>query len=267
MTHVDETYLPLEGGRIFVKTWTPEAPSSKAPVLMLHDSLGCVDLWRGFPEALCERLGRKIIAYDRLGFGRSDARTERPSLRFVEEEAEEVFPRLHVALRLEGFALLGHSVGGGMAANIAARHPEACEALVTVSAQAFVEERTVAGIERAKRQFEGPAQFARLSRYHGDKAPWVLDAWTGTWLSPAFADWSLFEVLPQVACPVLAVHGESDEYGSHRFPESIAERTSGPASALILENCGHIPHREQPEVLLDAVGAFLADLYGREQKA
>lgn len=262
MTHVDETFLLLEGGRIFVKTWTPEPASTKAPVLMLHDSLGCVDLWRSFPEALGERLGRKIIAYDRLGFGRSDARTGRPSLRFVEEEAEEIFPQLYTALRLRRFLLLGHSVGGGMAANIAARHPEACEALITVSAQAFVEERTLAGIARAKRQFEDPAQFARLTRYHGGKAQWVLDAWTGTWLSSAFADWSLFDVLPQVTCPVLAVHGESDEYGSERFPLSIAEAAGGRSSALILENCGHIPHREQPAALLDAVDHFLNGLEG-----
>ena len=134
MTHIDETYLPLESGRIFVKTWTPDALSTKAPVLMLHDSLGCVDLWRNFPETLCERLGRTIIAYDRLGFGRSDARTGRPSLRFVEDEAEEIFPRLYTALGLGRFVLLGHSVGGGMATNIAARHSEACEALITVSA-------------------------------------------------------------------------------------------------------------------------------------
>ena len=260
MTHVHETFLPLDGGRIFVRTWTPDAPSTQAPVLMLHDSLGCVDLWRGFPDSLCQRLGRKIIAYDRLGFGRSDARNGRPSLRFVEEEAEEVFPQLYAALKLGHMVLFGHSVGGGMAANIAARPPDDCGAVITVSAQAFVEQRTVAGIQHAKRQFEDPAQFARLSRYHGDKAQWVLDAWTGTWLSPDFADWSLFDVLPQVACPVLAVHGESDEYGSHRFPESIAERASGPSSALILENCGHIPHREQPDALLDAVDRFLSSL-------
>ena len=260
MTHVDETFLPVDGGRIFVRTWTPDAPSTQAPVLMLHDSLGCVDLWRDFPDSLCQRLGRGIIAYDRLGFGRSDARNEKPSLRFVEEEAEEVFPQLHAGLELGQVVLFGHSVGGGMAANIAARHPDACDALITVSAQAFVEERTVSGIERAKRQFEDPAQLARLSRHHGDKARWVLDAWTGTWLSPDFADWSLFEALPQVICPVLAVHGENDEYGSHRFPESIAERVSGPSSALILENCGHIPHREQPDALLDAIADFLGSL-------
>lgn len=130
--------------------------------------------------------------------------------------------------------------------------------MITVSAQAFVEERTLAGIARAKRQFEDPTQFARLTRYHGDKAQWVLDAWTETWLSPAFANWSLFEVLPRVTCPVLAVHGESDEYGSHRFPE----RASGPAAALVLENCSHIPHREQPEALLDAIDRFLNGLEG-----
>lgn len=260
MTRVNETYLPSDGGRIFVKTWTPDAGSTKAPVLMLHDSLGCVALWRDFPEALCARLGRDVIAYDRLGFGRSDSRTARPSLRFVAEEAEEIFPQLYTGLELTRVALFGHSVGGGMAANIAARHPEACEALVTVATQAFVEDRTTAGIRQAQQGFQDPAQFARLERYHGDKAQWVLDAWTGTWLSPDFADWSLFDVLPRITCPVLAIHGDSDEYGSHRFPESIAEMANGPSSALILENCGHIPHREQPDALLAAVDQFLSEL-------
>ncbi len=258
MTQVSEAYLPLDGGRIFVKTWAPDAASTEAPLLMLHDSLGCVALWRDVPEALCARLGRRVIAYDRLGFGRSDPRSGRPSLRFVEEEAEQVFPHLRAALGLTRVALFGHSVGGGMAANIAARHPEACEALVTVATQAFVEDRTTAGIRDAQQGFQDPARFARLERYHGDKARWVLDAWTGTWLSPGFADWSLFDVLPQITCPVLAIHGDGDEYGSRRFPETIAEMAGGPSSALILENCGHIPHREQPAALLDAVADFLS---------
>ena len=260
MTQVSEVLLPIEDGRIFVKSWVPEAASEYAPLLMLHDSLGCVALWRNFPEEACKRLNRKIIAYDRLGFGKSDPRSGRPSSRFVEEEAERVFPVLREALGLERLALLGHSVGGSMAVNIAARYPEACEALVTVSSQAFVEDRTVAGLEEAKRQFEEPAHFARLEKYHGDKARWVLDAWTGVWLSQAFADWSLFDVLPLVTCPLLAVHGESDEYGSAAFPESIAAKAGGPSSVLILEDCGHIPHREQPEALLEAVARFIRAL-------
>ena len=260
MTHVSEVLLPIEDGRIFVKSWVPEAASEGAPLLMLHDSLGCVALWRDFPEEACKRLNRQVIAYDRLGFGQSDSRSGPPSPRFVEEEAEHVFPLLREALELKQLALLGHSVGGGMAVNIAARFPEACEALVTVASQAFVEDRTVTGIEEAKRQFEDPAQFERLEKYHGDNARWVLDAWTGVWLSQEFADWSLFDVLPLVTCPLLAVHGESDEYGSARFPQSIAEKAGGPSSMLILEDCGHIPHREQPQALLDAVAQFLGEL-------
>lgn len=225
---------------------------------MLHDSLGCVALWRDFPEVLCRRLGRTVFAYDRLGFGRSDALGGYPPTRFIEEEAERVFPALQAALGLERFALLGHSVGGSMALNIAARQREGCQAVVTVATQAFVEDRTAAGIEAAQRAFEDPAQFARLTRYHGDKARWVLAAWTGVWLSRDFADWSLAEVLPAVACPVLAVHGEHDEYGSRRFPETIAELAGGPSELRILTDCGHIPHREQPEALLEAVAGFLA---------
>lgn len=105
--------------------------------------------------------------------------------------------------------------------------------------------------------FADPAQFSRLTRYHGDKAGWVLAAWTGTWLSPAFADWSLETLLAEVNCPVLAIHGDLDEYGSLAFPEGIARGVSGPATQAILENCGHVPHRERPEAVLEHIAVFV----------
>ena len=144
-----------------------------------------------------------------------------------------------------------------MAVHAAARWPDDCEALVTVAAQAFVEERTVQGIEQAREMFRDPTQRERLARYHGERTDWVLEAWIGTWLSPAFASWRLADVLPLVRCPALVLHGEHDEYGSVRHPETIGRLCGGPARVEILAGTAHVPHRERPEAVLDLVADFL----------
>lgn len=259
---VTETRVSHPEGAIHVRIWSPVNIAGdepvRNPIVLFHDSLGCVELWRDFPARLCEATGRRVIAYDRLGFGRSDARHDRPGLDFIAEEARRYFGVLRAQLGLPGFVLLGHSVGGGMAVNCAAAFPDECEALITVAAQAFTEDRTTASIAVAKTQFADEQQFQRLVRYHGDNARWVLEAWTETWLHPGFASWSLADTLPRVRCPVLAIHGTEDEYGSNRHPQMIAELSSGPARAEILANTGHVPHRERPEKVLDLISGFLA---------
>jgi pimeloyl-ACP methyl ester carboxylesterase len=249
-------------GRLFARQWLPaENARRKAAIVMLHDSLGCTGLWREFPAQLCRATGRPVIAYDRLGFGHSDPRHGRPPLGFVAQEAAHYFPALRDQLGIErGFVALGHSVGGGMAVHCAANAPGSCVALITIAAQAFVEDRTLRSIREAKDLFADPAQVERLARYHGDKTPWVLDAWIGTWLHPDFAAWSLADVLPQVRCPVLAIHGELDEYGSARHPEMIGELCAGPSSVALLEGVAHVPHRERPEQVLALVAGFLGSV-------
>ena len=252
---VGDTFVDAPGGRLLVRRWDPGV-GAKAPLVLLHDSLGSVEQWRDLPEALAEATGREVIAYDRMGFGWSTPRTQRPSLDFIGEEGTVYFPALRAGLGLERFALFGHSVGGAMAIALAATVP-GCEGVVTLSAQAFVEDRSLDGIRAAWAAFEDPAQFARLARWHGERAAWVLDAWTGVWLDPAFRDWSLDAVLPQVRCPVLAIHGDQDEYGSAAFPRRIAAGAGGPAETLILEGCGHVPHRERREEVLARMAGFL----------
>lgn len=252
-----DALLRLGDHQLFTRSWTPSAPESGrlAPILLFHDSLGCIELWRGFPERLAMATGRRVVAYDRLGFGRSDPHPGKLGVGFVADEADTVVPQLCDQLGIADFIACGHSVGGGMAIETAARWPERCRALVTIAAQSFIEERTLAGIRMAERDFQAPDNLARLARYHGDRTPWVLDAWIGTWLSPAFADWNLDQPLAGVRCPVLAVHGEDDEYGSTHHPRRIAE---GRGEALILAGIGHVPHREAEGVLLQAIARFLA---------
>ncbi|WCM88695.1 alpha/beta fold hydrolase [Acidovorax sp. NCPPB 3576] len=264
-------------GRLFARRWSALSPSPSPspdgaalpPIVLFHDSLGCVDLWRDFPAVLCHATGREVIAYDRLGFGRSDARTGLLPRDFVAEEARTSLPALRAHFGVQRFVALGHSVGGGMAAHCAAARGgladshgglgddagSDCTALITISAQACVEERTLQGIREARDQFRSRGAMDRLARYHGPgKARWVLNAWVDTWLHPDFADWSLAEAMARVTCPVLALHGDRDEYGSIEQPERIARWAAGPARVEILPGVGHVPHREQPA----AVAALIA---------
>lgn len=160
---------------------------------------------------------------------------------FIRDEAERFFPLLLAGWGIERFVALGHSVGGAMAATCAALYPQPCQALITESAQAFVEDRTRHGIQFAKQQFQAPGQMERLQRYHGDKAPWVLAAWTETWLSETFQPWTLESTVPSIDCPLLVLHGADDEYGSLLHPERIARLATARQRCLILENCHHVP--------------------------
>lgn len=255
-TETEELKIEIPGGQVYIKKWIPEFDNGKAPIILLHDSLGSVDLWQEFPERLSQAFSRSIFAYDRLGFGKSDARSSLPSKNFVEEEAAIYFPSIKKSLCLESYVLFGHSVGGGMAINIASRDSY-CRAVITVSAQAFVEDLTVKGVEDAKKMFEQPGQLERLEKWHGSKAKWVLHAWTDMWLSDEFKDWSLEPAIQNVHCPVLAIHGDSDEYGSSAFPRFISEHSGGSSRMLIIKGCGHMPHKKKAQEVITATGEFL----------
>lgn len=252
--------MPVPGGSVFVREWTPpDVIDGASPLVLLHDSLGSVALWRDFPSLLARALRRPVIAYDRLGFGQSSARHDPPSMRFIDEEAEIYFPAVRHALGFSTFSLFGHSVGGGMSIVIAATMPDVCQSLISESAQSFLEPHTLDGIRAAKVQFENPAYFARLTRFHGEKAQWVLDAWTETWMSPAFTDWNLDAYLSRVRCPTLVIHGDADEFGSVEFPRRIARGVQGMSQLEIIEGGGHVPHREQPARIVSLVAGFLGE--------
>ena len=245
-------------GRLFARAWGEF--SATAPIILLHDSLGSVELWREFPAMLADKTARAVVAYDRLGFGRSDPHPGRLPADFVQEEARQGFDAVRRALGIARVIVFGHSVGGGMALSAAAAFPEDCAAVITEAAQAFIEQRTLDGIRAAKIQFERPGETLRLARYHGEKARWVLDAWTGTGLDPSFADWTLEKEIARVKAPLLVLHGTEDEFGSPAQPKRIARLAGGPATCRILEGLGHVPHREAPERILSLVAEFLAGI-------
>lgn len=254
---VTDKLVTVAGGELAARVWTPTRTRHSAPLVMLHDSLGSIEQWRELPQLLAFRLERTVIAYDRLGFGKSSARDSLPSPHFIEEEATVYFPALQQQIGFTKFALFGHSVGGGMSLAIAANHASSCCAVISESAQAFVEDRTANGIRAAERAFAAPETFQKLAKWHGDKSRWVLDAWTKVWLSDAFKDWSVDSFLARITCPVLAIHGDQDEYGSVAFPERIVAGVQGPSELQILKGCGHVPHRERQDEVVALVAEFL----------
>ena len=257
---ISDSWIATELGTVFARSWRPAGLSSDRgeTILLFHDSLGCVELWRDFPAQLAMATGRSVVAYDRLGFGRSDAHDGRLAFSFIRDEAAHGVPLILKELRIDRIIPFGHSVGGAMAVATAAQHPERCVVVITESAQSFVEDRTLAGVRAGQAEFQRPDRFERLVRYHGAKARWVLDSWTETWLAPEFAGWNLDEDLRGVTCDTLALHGDQDEYGSVAQPERIARLTKGRSRAVILEGCGHVPHREDPKRVLSEVTHFLA---------
>ncbi|MVW79465.1 alpha/beta fold hydrolase [Bordetella sp. 02P26C-1] len=257
--HSQETWVNTARGRLFVKSWQADTVSPKrAPIIMQHDSLGCVTLWRDLPERMALATGRRIVAYDRLGFGRSDPHPDRVGFDLVHAEATGDFRLVRDALHIGKFVAFGHSVGGGMSMACAAVHRSDCVGLITESAHAFVEPHTVEGVRQTKAMFARPGELDRLKKYHGDKAAWVLEAWTATWLAPAFADWTLDPFLREVQCPVLSFHGDCDEYGTLAHLHRIQAATH--ATPVVMRGCGHVPHREQPGAFIAAIEAWLQSI-------
>lgn len=252
-------FIQTDVGRLFARSWEPETPA-RSTIVLFHDSLGSVELWRDFPGRLSTEAAVRVVAYDRLGFGRSDPNPGILGPDFMIDEARVFLPHVREQLGIGQFIAMGHSVGGAMAVASGALNLDTCDGVITESAQAFVEDRTVDGILAAKRTFSDKTQVARLQRYHGEKTRWVLDAWINTWLAPDFADWSLDTTLAQLHCPVLAIHGGRDEYGSSAHPERIKSHAGAGAQVALLPDCGHVPHREYQSDVTALVAGFVRQL-------
>jgi pimeloyl-ACP methyl ester carboxylesterase len=254
--------IVLDGVKLHAMRLAPARPSGGPSVVLLHDSLGSVALWRDFPERLAEATGLEVFAYDRRGHGASDPFGPRPRTREYLHYEAATLARVLDGEGIEDAVLFGHSDGGSIALLGAAHHPRRIRAVVSEAAHVFVEERTLEGVRAAQRALAGGDLLARLERHHGAKAEALAAAWIGTWLSPWFRGWNVEQDLRRIRCPVLVLQGELDEYGTDAQVHAIARGVAGPSRAALLPGLRHTPHREAPEVVLGAVASFLADGLG-----
>lgn len=253
-------FVEVLGRRLEYVEFPASAPD-RPVLLLLHEGLGSVEMWRGFPRRLAAETGSRTLAYSRWGYGRSDSPPTPRSARYLHQEALETLPELRAALGLERPVLVGHSDGGSIALIHAGESRWPVAGLVVMAPHEFVEPVTLDAIRAAGHAWRTTDLPERLGRYHRDPAR-VFFEWHDTWLSPAFRDWNIEASLSAIRCPVLAVQGEDDEYATMAQLDAIAaQAVAAPrVEQLRLSDCGHVPHRDQPEDVLSAIRRFVTEL-------
>jgi pimeloyl-ACP methyl ester carboxylesterase len=250
--HTDQ--LSLDGRRIeygFVP-----ATAGGGDLVMLHEGLGSVSMWRDFPEQLARITGCRTLVYSRHGYGRSSPLDAPRSVDYMHEEARIWLPAILERLGIRRPLLFGHSDGASIALIHAASSESEIAGIVALAPHVKVEDLTVRSIAAVKSAYMESDLSARLARHHADvdSAFW---GWNRIWLDPAFRSWNIEALLPSIRCPVLAIQGEDDEYGTMEQIASIARAVPG-ARLLALPACAHSPHRDQPKAVLAAAREFVA---------
>jgi pimeloyl-ACP methyl ester carboxylesterase len=223
------------------------------PVVLLHEGLGSVRLWREFHPDLAEATGARVVAYSRFGHGDSDPPPRPRTPRFMHEEALEVLPELLRALEIERPILVGHSDGASIALIHAAAHP--VRAVVAMAPHVFVEAMCLAEIRAARRVYESGGLRERMARHHRDPDA-AFYGWNDVWLHPEFPHWSIEDLLDGITCPLLLIQGEEDQYGTMAQLDAIESSVSGPVERVHL-TCRHAPHLEAQEETLEATARFV----------
>jgi pimeloyl-ACP methyl ester carboxylesterase len=240
--HVEVADLPGDGAR--------------RALVLLHEGLGSVGLWRDFPRALHAATGRRVVVFSRFGHGRSDPPRAPRTPAFFHEEADDVLPALLAQLDAPEPLLVGHSDGASIALVHAARHP--VSGLALLAPHVFLEDSMVPPIRVTRREFEEGELRARLARHHDDPDV-AFHGWCDVWLDPAMRDWSLEPEAAEVVAPTLLIQGAEDQYASLAHLERIEARVRGPVRRLVVPG-GHSPHLEQAEAVVEAIAAFARGL-------
>lgn len=226
-------------------------------IVFLHDSLGSVQLWRDFPARLSEATQCNVLAYDRLGYGKSYSMPthERP-VNYMELEAD-VLNDLLAEMKIEKAIFFGHSDGGTIALITAAKYPDRVEAVICEAGHIFVEDMTLKGVYDTWEAYKTTNLPERLQKYHGNKVETLFRAWTETWTRDDYRSWNIEYLLKDIICPLLFIQGEADEYGTLDQVEKTVTQVSGKAEKYIIPDVGHTPHKEVPDLVLKKAGEFI----------
>ena len=255
----DLSFVTVQGCKLEIRRIPgadPDAPS----LVFLHEGLGSVSMWRDFPDKAASATGCATIVYSRYGHGYSDVLRGPRAVDYMHVEALKALPELLERLAVPDPVLVGHSDGGSIAL-IYAGAGNGARGLVVMAPHVFVEDISVKSIAEAKTEFETTDLSRRLGRHHADAAK-TFRGWNDIWLHPDFRSWNIEEYLPRVYCPVLAIQGFDDEYGTMAQLDAIAGQAGGPIELLRLTDCRHSPHRDQPAAVLEAMSRFVARLDG-----
>lgn len=253
-----KAFVEAGGHRLEVERFGGD--TGKPTLLFLHEGLGSVSLWKDFPAQVAAVTGCPAVVYSRYGYGQSDLLAAPFAVDYMHREALETLPELLSRLAIARPVLVGHSDGASIAL-IYAGSRDGLAGLVALAPHVFVEDISVKSIAEAKVAFETTELPEKLARHHDDPRR-AFYRWNDIWLHPDFRRWNIEAYLPAIRCPVLAVQGADDEYGTMAQVEAVARAVGGPCEVVELEECGHSPHRDQPERTLSAIARFVAALEG-----
>ena len=235
--------------------WIGQDQQGREPVVLLHEGLGCVSMWKDFPQRLSQAVGTSVFVYSRRGYGRSDPLTAPRNVRYMHDEALQTLPELLDRLGIDRPLLFGHSDGASIALIHAAESTRPVAGLVLLAPHLFVEDISIAGIEAAKTAYLETNLRERLARHHED-VDGAFRGWNNIWLDPEFRNWNIEASVAKIRCPILAIQGYDDEYGTLNQIDRIAALTTD-VRLVKLESCGHSPHRDNPEAVLSAAARWL----------
>jgi pimeloyl-ACP methyl ester carboxylesterase len=233
-----------------------EGDAGRPALVLLHEGLGSVGLWRAFPRALADATARRVIAFSRYGHGRSEPPPAPRTPAFFHEEARDVLPELLEQVAAPEPILVGHSDGASIALIHAGERP--VTGLALLSPHVVVEDVTVEAIRQTRREYEEGALRERMARHHDDPDA-AFRGWCDVWLDPSFRTWSIESEARRVGVPTLLIQGADDPYGTLDQLDRIESRVRGPVQRLVVPG-GHSPHLEAPEPVLAALADFVAGL-------
>lgn len=246
-------FLPSAKGNHRIRQVYLSESFSGEPFVFLHDALGSITQWKTFPQEVVEYTQRSAFLIERLGHGQSDPLPSARTSDYLHHEASVVLPALLDQLGIQTPMLIGHSDGGTIALIYGAQSSP--KAVITIAAHTMVEDCTLEGIREAVAKQQSLTE--KLRPYHGAKTEALFDAWAKTWLDPAFRDWNILKELPRINCPVLAIQGDDDAYGSMAQINSLVDRIAGPVEVEIIPGGGHMPHLQFSEEVGKRIGAFI----------
>ena len=252
-------FITADGRRLETR-WVGPSPEEAPTLVFLHEGLGSVSLWRDFPDRLAGRTGCGALIYSRAGYGKSDPAPLPRPVRFMHDEAA-ILPEVLEQSKIRESILVGHSDGASIALIYAgSRAAAGLRGLILEAPHVFTEPHGLASIAKMAEVYRTSDLRERLARHHGANVDIAFRGWNDVWLHPDFRAWNIEEYLPAVKVPILILQGEDDEYGTWRQVEAIERQAGGPVEAVALADCGHSPHREQPEQALQAMAEFVERL-------
>jgi len=252
--------IEIDGVRLACR-WIGPQPDSAPTIVMLHEGLGCLELWRDFPDRLAQATGCGVFVYSRQGYGASDSVPLPRPLSYMQDEARQVLPKLLDAIGFRRGVLLGHSDGASIAAIYAGSvEDHRVRGLVLYAPHFFVEDLGVESIAAAKLAYDSGTLKQGLAKYHGDNVECAFRGWNDAWLAPGFRQWNILDCVAYIRVPILIIQGADDEYGTLEQLRAAEQEATCPVETVVLAGCGHAPQSDQTDRTLGETARFISHL-------